>query len=188
MDYAGLIEVITAQSNNTAVANRASKFTKDAEAYLSRKLRTAEMETSIELTTDSDGYSDLPEDFLTFSYVSVGKRVLPYLDNQLLLNRLNVGYTIQNNKLLSYYADQAHDCLYYASLPNIASNQTNWLLDTNPELYKYAVLHQVYLFNNDVENAMRARSMSEDLILQINAEDMTKRYNGKTVNLSGVGV
>ena len=186
MDYAELIAEVTERSGMTSVANRASQYVGMAERALSRALRVSEMETETTLTTDSNGDVSLPGDFQEMRSIRAQDRILDPRPLSRILSGHSVGYAVQGGTLKSYYADTGHEVVYYAALPGLDVNDTNWLLDSDPEIYIQAVLLQVWLADagknpESLQKATLTRSYLTDLVAARQSEDHMKRRAGTRV-------
>lgn len=184
-DYSELIAEVSARSGISDVVNRAAQLTGMAENMLSKRLRLAGMETEVELTTSSTGTVALPDDYREMRLVSVSDRTLNRRPLGL-IRQGGCGYAVQGKILHSSFKGTAHTCIYYAALPSLEANDTNWLLDDEPEIYLHAVLFQAYTAGNNLEQAQATAGYLGALIDAANNADHLARHAGTRINLGGV--
>ena len=184
-DYPELIAEICARSGVSDVANRAGMLVGMAERMLSKRLRLAGLETGVEATTGEDGLAYLPGDYQEMRSVHVGARSLERLPLDVVSAGRREGYAVQGKKLRSTQASTPHRLVYYAGVPSLEVNNTNWLLDEEPELYLQAVLLQVYLAENDLEKVEATAGYLTSLIEAANRADHMKRLAGTRINFGG---
>lgn len=184
-DYSELVTEVSARSGISDVANRAKMFVGMAEKNLSKHLRLSGMETSAILTTDADGNVSLPSDYQEMRSIRVNQRNHDRISLDALLSG-QCGYAVQGKVLKSSYKSAPHAIVYYAAIPSLEANNTNWLLEDEPETYLQAVLFQVYTANNELEKAQAASEYVSHLMATANESDNLKRYSGTHINFRGV--
>ena len=181
-DYTELVIEATARSGSPESVNKASMLVSMAEKMLSKKLRTGEMVTSTELTTDSNGQALLPNDFqeIISLYISESRlAAVPSISD-------SEGYFIEASNLCSYFKNQAHTLKYYASLPSLEANSTNWLLSAEPDIYLQALLFQIYIATNNIDASQLTRSYLDVLINDANTTYLMKKYKDRKINYAKV--
>ncbi|MBT8152750.1 hypothetical protein KMP13_02325 [Epibacterium ulvae] len=178
-DYSELVAEVTERSGVSGVANRAAMFVGLAERALSKRLRVADAETVATLTTDAEGRTGLPSDFEMVRQIFVPPGIelpaRPLASIQSQFSRVE-GYAIRGPELVSSKRETAHEVIYYASIPSLVTNGSNWLLEREPEIYLHAVLHQIYVFGTDVERAQVTASYLDQLVSEFLAADRSARY------------
>lgn len=178
-DYSELIAEATERSGVSGVANRASMFVGMAEHALSKRLRVADAEVLTTLTTDIAGRASLPSDFQMERQVFVPpntelvSRPLALIQSQFSRSE---GYAISGRELVSSERETPHEVIYYASIPSLAINGSNWLLEREPEIYLHAVLHQIYVFQSDVDRAQATAGYLDQLVFDFLAADRSARF------------
>ena len=77
---------------------------------------------------------------------------------------------------------------YYAKVPTIteAMTDSNWLLQTAPGLYLYAVAYEAAKHMNDPARASAARDLMEMEFADLKADDYSARYSRARIVLPGV--
>lgn len=185
-DYPELIAEVSARSGVSDVASRARMHVGMAEKMLSRRLRLSGMETAVTLTTDAEGSVGLPDDFQEMRIVRTSKRELTRQPVGMVLYGRATGYFVHGKTLKSSYNSAPHDCLYYAAIPGLEENNTNWLLADEPEIYLQSVLLQVYVSQCDVDKAQTISGYLDGLIATAQQADHMKRHAGTRINLGRV--
>ncbi|WP_420013332.1 phage adaptor protein [Tateyamaria sp.] len=184
-DYAELITEAAHRTGVTDVASRAKMYVGMAEKALSRRLRVADMEAETTLTTDNPGRVDLPDDYIAARAVFVNKAELPRKSFSQIRQERACGYVIQGSVLHSSERETDHDLAYYAAIPSLEANNTNWLLDAEPELYLQAVIFQIYTAMNDLEKVQATAGYLNTLIGGVARQDTVARYAGMKIAASG---
>ena len=189
MDYPELIAEVTERSGDSGVAIRAKLYLTLAEAALNKALRVAENETDTDLTTDADGEATLPTDYQATRMLMSGTWELVAGDwrdiKRRLLNNIVTpqtargAYAIRGDKLVTTFADTDLTLYYYAALQPLDETGTNWLIETDPEIYLYAMLRQVFMAKLDAEKAMAAGTVLDSLIAAKRRSDMVARFGTK---------
>ncbi len=185
-DYPELIAEVAERSGVSDVATRAKMYVGMAEKALSKRLRLAEQEKSVELVTDATGAVDLPADFEEIRTILVGDRYIDRKPLEVILRGRQTGYAVEGRVLKSSHALTAHQLVYYASLPGLEANNTNWLLDDEPEIYLHAVLFQVYTAKNDIARAEATAAYLAGLIEAANRAATMKRIGATRVNFARI--
>ena len=185
-DYAELITEAAHRTGVTDVASRAKMYVGMAEKALSKRLRVADMEAETTLATDNLGRVDLPDDYVAARAVFVNKAELPRKAFSQIRQERACGYVIQGSVLHSSERETDHDLAYYAAIPSLEANNTNWLLDAEPELYLQAVIFQVYTAKSDLEKAQATAGYLNALIEGVTQQDTVARYAGMKIATPGM--
>ncbi|QAX31311.1 phage adaptor protein [Leisingera sp. NJS204] len=178
-DYPELIAEVSHRSGVSGVVNRAKMYVGMAERALSKRLRVADMETAATLTTDAQGRAALPADFEAVRMITVPPGVelaaRPIASVQSKYAG-RPGYAIQARELLSTVKETDHELAYYAALPSLEADNTNWLLEKESEIYLQAVLFQVYAGENELERAQATAGYLGALIDALADADLIQRH------------
>lgn len=190
MDYPELIAEVTARSGDSTVAVRAPLFIKLAEVEINKALRIGGNEESADLTTDSNGEARLPDDFSALRMIVMGGREMTAGDYTALTlpGRRDGGYAVRGNVLVTGWPDTALTLHYYAKVPDLTLTGTNWLLETDPEIYIYAVLKQVFMAALDAEKARAAQEVFDSLVALRRRDDAIARFGRKSYMVTGTVV
>ena len=86
-------------------------------------------------------------------------------------------------------ADYDMELLYYAKVPDLATNNTNWLLDYAPDVYLYgSLLHSAPYLQEDARVGVWAQMYSAAVArLNQESEDATASGSGLTLKIRGLG-
>src|SRR6478672_8927379 len=99
-----------------------------AEAKFNRKLRTDKMLVSITQALSGSTFT-LPDDFLEAAVISLGRNKLEFIQRQEIDQAFGNFYTIQGNQII-FAEDTVSPAdvtlRYYARIPALATNATNW--------------------------------------------------------------
>lgn len=185
--YAGLQASVADWLNRADLTAQIPDFIAMAEARFNRELRVNEMLRRYTTTATSD-YVALPADWLSHvSIVVTGDstitKPLQYLSNEefnrVRLQGLSGGfryYTIQDSNIVLLPAMSSGsvtlEIFYYAKIPSLAANASNWLLTRAPDLYLFASLMsaEAYLQNDErvqqwaagMQNALEALKLESE--------------------------
>lgn len=195
MDYPELIAEVTERTGDSAVALRAKMHLGMAETALNKVLRVAGNEADEAITTNSDGEVNLPDDYLAVKSLLSGVWELRPADwQEIQLNRLNNNvtpisargaYAIRGKRLYTTFADTDLTLYYYAALPPLDLTGTNWLIESDPEIYLYAMMRQVFMAKLDAEKAQAAQTILDGLIMAKNRSDYMARFGRKPYRVIG---
>lgn len=162
-NYTDLKAAIANWLDREDLTARIPEFIELAEAGLNRELRVREMET-VDSDTISSNQITLPSDWLAFRSLWVTQSSERYQLQQYTVEQVNSGYNTGTTMPYGFYvagdtvyfypdADASYTAyfIYYAKIPDLATNSTNWLLTSHPDVYLYASLLQAEPFlKNDV--------------------------------------
>lgn len=152
--YTELLAEVESWSSRADVASEIPTFIRFAETRFNRDLRVRQMEVSADLTvTGGTREVALPADYLQMRRLYIdGSPVseLEYVSPQTFWQSHGGSetgnpkfFTIEgSNIVLAPNPDTAYTAkfLYYQRIPALLTNETNWLLDEQPDLYLYASL------------------------------------------------
>ena len=177
-DYPELISEATERTQLTGLATRGGQYVRFAENALNKRLRLAGMETVATLTP-ADGVITLPDDWLEERSVKVGNTTLHPVSNTE-IDCVTDGYWVSGDTMLTARKSADHDVIYFAALPGLEANGTNFLLKSEPELYLNAVIYQALVAVMD-ERAVTMASILRDQIADIEVVDRQKRYSSTRI-------
>ena len=171
-------------------------FIKLTESDLNRQLRTREMSVRTRAPLDSQ-YLKLPEDYLgmrNIELVTDPVTVLEYRNLQNLdAHRASdatgkpLFYSImQNNIEFAPVPDSEYtlEIVYYQSLPALADNTTNWLLDAHPDIYLYGSLMQSAPYLQADERIGVWAGKFQQILEQLKTSDEKARFSGTTPTIT----
>lgn len=159
--YSELQQAIADWMNRGDLSAVIPSFIANAEARLNRRIRCRAMETTENLTLNSDGEASVPSDFLeekTLMVASTPETWPEYVESDapefLYKYRPYSGpqyWTIMGTTIKVKPAFNGAAVLYYFQrIPALSgSNTTNWLLTKAPEVYLYATCLEAAMYLKD---------------------------------------
>lgn len=168
------------------------KFIKLAEADMNRKLRHWRMERRSNALVDTR-YTSLPQDFIDAVRLQItepgGVQRLELISNSELMDKRALTDTagkprfyVINDGTIEVYPtpdqDYTLEMTYIASLPDLETNSTNWLLTYHPDCYLYgALLHSAPYLQED-PRAQTWAALYKNTVDGINLEDDKAKTSG----------
>lgn len=165
-DYTSLKTAVASWAHRTDLVDVLPVCVMLAEAHISRELRLRKQIVTSSLATVAGTQSvSLPSDWLEIENVSIGTSPevqLTYVNIEHLDSRFPKGgwsgtpavYTIEGDQLLFGPVPSsvlAVNLVYYARFASLITASTNWLLQTHPDVYLFAVLIEVFRYTRDDE-------------------------------------
>ena len=168
MDYAELIVEVALRCGLPEIPARAAHFVTQAERDLQKVLRVRQMEAEATVTTDADGKAAIPADYLALRDI-IDNGSIAVVGDEFWTETVEGDVTVQ----------------YYAALPSVVTNMTNWLLDEEPEIYINAVLLQIYTAAGDPRAQPTAAILAER-VAGLKRADKLARYSGQRIDIRGL--
>jgi hypothetical protein len=193
-DYASLLVDAGEYSGREDIAHIFPRFVGMAEVKLNRALRVSSMESSASLVLSS-GDASLPADFLEAREVKTSANVpiravsLQQLTSSYAGNGgTPTGYAIVGSTLKARpISDQTLSMTYYAKIPALtAAAPTNWLLTRAPDVYLYALVTEIAIWERDVAKAQAAQQLMSLALSGLTIEDERKRWGDAQIVVGGV--
>jgi len=184
-------------ANRTDLTTQIPSFIASAERRFNRMLRTPEMEEVVAATTSAATIT-LPANFLAVRalYIDADPReVLEPMTPGELRNRYAAAatgrpqnYALQsgNELVLGPAPDGDHAIVlnYWEKIPALGGAQeSNWLLDAHPDLYRAAALVELHLFLKDERAAAIWEERTRMLIEELNGLGRRKAAGGAPVRI-----
>lgn len=147
--YAELQASVADWLNRDDLSARIPDFIRMAEAQMQRKLRIWQMQKRVTLTL-TGRFTDLPSDWIGTMKVE-GDRALELMGASIMAKRRkaydgggNACFYCHTAGQIEVYPSSESDVdfWYYAKIPTLADNDTNWLLDEAPDAYLFGALMQ----------------------------------------------
>jgi hypothetical protein len=191
--YAELQTALENWSHRTDLTSVLPDFIVLAEAKLNRELRTRQMELETTLTPTA-GVCTLPTDYLSLrrAYINTSVPVeLEYLPPEQFRLKYPVTaggskyFTIEGESLL--LADRgstAVKILYYQTLPDLATNSTNWLLTAHPDLYLSAAMAELSDYIKDNNGVQKWNAKAVALLESVKGSDWLGKYSGSAMRVT----
>lgn len=203
--YSDLLASVASWMNRTDLSSVIPDFVTIAESKIARDLRLRQQITTSTLTTPSDGTrtTALPTDWMEFENVSIaggsGTSETPcqYVNVEHMDVKYPIGgnsgrpyvYSIEGpNILFGPVPDAAYtvNIMYYARLPALASNSTNWLMTNHPNIYLYACLREGAFFTKDEKSAMQWDGLYKQETANLQAVDDRSSHSGTVLRVKAV--
>ena len=189
--YTGLKASVAAYLGRSDLTSTIPDFIVSAEESFNNTLRMPEMETRSVLNITGE-YVTIPTDFLEFrsGYIdSSPRRKLQYMSPDEQTDRhvaegSTSGVVYFSRAGNSFRFDPTPDTpvdapiVYYAKVPPMALNATNWLMQRAPTLYLYESCFHGAIFIMDDQRAMGARQMVESIKAELKAAGNRSRWGG----------
>lgn len=193
-NYTNLQSTIADTLNRDDLASVITTFISLCEAQVNRDLRHWRMEVRTSgQQSAGDAYMQVPADWvetLRFNVVGNGTSPIKLIDSTSMadlraINNDQYGvpsaYTLEAGQFHLYptpIADVDVELLYYAQVPDLASNATNWLLSTAPDVYLYgSLLHSAPYLQDDSRVAVWAQLYSA-AVTRLNEASTSAKYSG----------
>lgn len=172
-------------------------FVAMAEARISRDLRLRKQMTTATLTCVAGSPNvSLPSDWLAFENLSVSAnpdRNLVYVPVEHIDSKYNSAssgipavYTIEgDNIILAPTPDSAYSLpvIYYARLPSIIEDSTNWLLTNHPNVYLFACLIEAAQYTMDNERVQMFTARYNDGLQRLQDQDDEAQHSGSALRV-----
>ena len=191
-DYTDLQAAIAHWSARVDMVPYTPDFITLAEAEFNRRLRCSQQETSA-IVYVVDGVGSLHTDYLEFRSVRDGDTNLEYMAPEtfnkwrsLKSDRPLTFYTVQGDQLLTLGAGTGElSVTYYAKIPALADNGSNWLLSRHPNVYLYRSLMELAVFVKDDAGAARYGAIADRGLREVMTDDQNRKHStGLTVHVS----
>lgn len=181
------------RDGDTAFAARVPDFISMCEARANGHLKSRQMEARTTLTCIAGtAFVALPTDMLEMRRLTVSStnptQTLKYVTPDELTHDYAYTYSgvpyvfsvIGSNAQLAPTPDQAYslELTYMQKVPALATNSTNWLLTSYPDVYLYGTLIQAVTYVQDFALLNTLQTLYRDAVENLNAIDW---YSGSTM-------
>lgn len=196
--YANLKTYIAADLNRTDLTSAIVDFIRLAEAHMSNRLKTREMDVTATLTI-TDGVATIPSTLQ--SVKSMRLAVTPYgaiqpegIEQQE-ARRPDIGGNPQTYSMVGEEftfwppTSSSAKIRYRRDVPALSdANTTNWILTEHPHLYLFGALFHAYMYLKDDARAREYESKFGAAIEELNARDLVSQISGMNVSPSVTAV
>ena len=193
-DYASLLVDAGEYAGREDIAHNFPRFLGLAELKLNRRLRVADMEVTDEIAL-IDGEGTLPADFLearevrNASGIPIRAVSLQQLTNSYMgRSGIPTGYAIVGSTLKARpINNQDLTVTYYARIPALTpSNPTNWLLEKGADVYLYALVTEIAIWERDAPKAQAGQQLLALALSGLTVEDERTRWGNAKMVVGGV--
>lgn len=190
--YSELQTAIISWSHRSDLASIIPDFIALAEAKFQRYLRTRQMETASTLTPAS-GVVTLPTDYLELRRIYINTSTpteLEYIPPEQFYLKFPVTaggskyFTIEGDSIL--LADRGSTTvkiLYYAKIPDLATNSTNWLLTLAPDLYLYASMVELSDYIKNDGEITKWNAKAQEAAKSVTESDKHGKFSGSAMRV-----
>lgn len=159
-----------------------------AEAAFNRELRTLQQETRATFTISGE-FVAVPNDFLEVRSLQLDTDIRAMLECVAPDAGVD-GYTVAGTPRkfaisggtirFAPVPDATYSAtlIYYAKIPPMSLNATNWLLTAYPDLYLYTSLYYAAVHTRDQELGAAMKPLSDELMGRLNASSRRSRWGG----------
>jgi len=204
-NYTNLQSTVADFLNRSDLTSVIPTFIQLAESQINRDVRHYKMEARSSAQQDAgDEYMQVPADWLETIRMHVQGTGTTTLD---LISRASMSDKREGAEDMSgrpqYYChadgqfqlyptpDAQYDIelLYYQKVPDLASNSTNWLLTSDPDVYLYGTLMHSAPYLQEDSRAMVWASLYSAAVQRLNESSERSRYSGSglTLKVRGLG-
>ncbi|THK37259.1 hypothetical protein EHS39_15675 [Ensifer sp. MPMI2T] len=191
-DYASLLVDAGDYSGRDDIAQLFPRFLVMAELKLNRVMRVAEMEktAAVQLT---EGEGSLPADFLEARQVlAADGRALRALPLQELSSHETsggplLGYAIIGSAIkVRPKGGEDIRLTYYAKIPPLtAAAPGNWLIEKAPDVYLYALVEEIAVWERDAAKAGAAEALKRLAMAALGLADERLRWGNAEIVIGG---
>ena len=180
--YSELQTAVANWLDRTDLTSRIPEFVTLAEATFNRRLRVREMLTRDDSFTVDSRYKDLPTNFAGV------RQFILQRDRPVNLDSLSPDRVVHERQRFTssgvpiYYSiigtsfefvptpsdTYTATLLYYQKVPDLATNSTNWLLDSHPDLYLWGTLAAAEPYIHNDERIVTWKSQLEQGMMELN--------------------
>jgi hypothetical protein len=184
--------------DHSLFAARYGDFIALFEAAANRRLRVKEMEALATLTPAADGTVALPSDYLAYrrcTWTGQARNELRYVQPAYFQAAFPTRpadvprfFTIESLTLKVMPLDSTPvELEYFQKVPALASNATNWLLSSHPDLYLFGSLVEAELFGVNDDRAPLWKARRDEIFDEIIAlSRQTRTGPGTAIQVMGV--
>jgi len=204
-NYSNLQSTVADFLNRSDLTSVIPTFIQLAESQINRDLRHWKMETRATATIDAgDQYSQVPSDWIATIRMSIqgaGTSVVDLISRAAMADKREGAEDMSGRPefychadgQFNFYptpdADYTAELLYFAKVPDLASNSTNWLIQDAPDVYLYGTLiHSAPYLQEDSRIAVWAQ-MYAAAVKMLNDTSDSARHSGSglTLKVRGLG-
>ena len=194
-DYADLLVAVSDYIGRDDFAGVFDRLVGLAEDKLNRRLRTSYQEETTTLTPDINGEASLPADFVDVREAFLADQQYARLQGMSpAAIRTYYGaiggaprrYAVSGRTFIVRPIGQNAVTLnYYASIPPLASNPSNWLITEASDVYLWAVTLEAAIWAKNAEAIQAAKALADDAIAGLSNRDGRALWSNARVQVMG---
>lgn len=174
------------REGDSAFAALVPDFIRLAEVRFNRTLRTRQQETSFASVALTNGAADLPSGFLAFKELrcdaspayTLEPRPQEWVRNQADVSAQPLYFALTGSQVICWPQTGSIKGTYYAEIPPLASNESNWLLAAHPDLYLFATLTEAALYMQSDDRVPLWADKAASLLEQVKSIDAATQISG----------
>lgn len=186
-DKAELLAEIVTRSGYEDIIPRASVAIGLAEKIIEKQLRVSDMINSVSVSLDNTGMGILPSDLLEIIEI---RQPNSYQSSQhqkdLIVKNNYYGFYVEADKFFHNPIIPTINLIYYQKIPSLNANDTNWLLNDDPDIYISALMMQAFQMANNIDSAVIYKNYLGQLLNDYQTADNIKKYSVYTMTARGV--
>lgn len=187
-DYLDLRLAVSEHVGNRSISDVFPRLVQAAEASLNTKLRHRKQLTDA-TATFTNGIAALPADYLEMAsfYDPQGRVMCQVPPSGVKFSGSQYSsYAIDGTNILIYGLAGDRSFTYYAKLPTLTTSPTtsNWLLETYPDVYLYAVGFEAAKFLRDEGLATATAALLGNAMSELTVDDGKARWGGSVVRVA----
>ena len=203
-NYTNLQSTITETLNRDDLTSVIPTFIVLAESQMSRDIRHWRMETRSDGVQDAgDAYMQVPANWVEtvrFSVTDGGTSPIAMSDSTTMAEKRAItndqygtptAYTLEAGQFHLYptpIEETNVELIYIAQIPDLATNDTNWLLSYAPDVYLYgSLLHSAPYLQDDARVAVWAQLYSAG-VTRLNEASNSAKHSGSNLKLKVRGL
>ncbi|MCA1405421.1 hypothetical protein I6F26_13665 [Ensifer sp. IC3342] len=192
-DYVSLLVDAGDYSGRDDIAHLFPRFLALAELKLNRVVRVADMEKTAAVPL-TEGEGSLPSDFLEARQVLAADgrplRALPLqeLSSHETSGGPPIGYAIIGSAIkVRPKGGEEIRLTYYAKIPPLtAAAQGHWLIEKAPDVYLYALVEEIAVWERDVAKAGAAEALKRQATAGLGLADERLRWGNAEIVIGGL--
>ncbi|PDT54700.1 MULTISPECIES: hypothetical protein [Sinorhizobium] len=192
-DYASLLVDAGDYSGRDDVAHLFPRFLALAELKLNRVMRVADMEKTVAVPL-TEGEGRLPADFLEARQVLAASgralRALPLqeLSNHVTSDGAPIGYAIVGSAIqVRPKRGENIQLTYYGKIPPLTAGAPgNWLIERAPDVYLYALVEVIAIWERDAAKAGAAEALKRQAMAGLGLADERLRFGNAAIVIGGL--
>lgn len=196
-NYTDLLASVASWTSRADLTSIIPDFVLLAEAEFNRDLRTRNQETSATITQVA-GVATLPSDFLELRRIYLNTTPLVELEylppEQFYLKFPTMNnwigspsryYTIESGNILLSETNTQNDIkvLYYAKIPALVTNSTNWLMTAYPDLYLATTMTAACYKTKDQTGMALWSARAGAITAQLQEADKRGKFSGSAMRV-----
>lgn len=180
------VQSYTHRESDTAFAALIPDFIRLFEARANRLLRVRAQETALAVTALASGAVTLPGGFLAFKELrcstdpsyTLEPKPLEWIRARPADSGKPVYFALTGSTVLCWPTGGSITGTYYAEIPPLETNATNWLLTGHPDVYLFGALEEAAIYTQDTASMQLWATKTAGLMDHLTGADIGNQLNG----------